>query len=185
MVKDKDLPTEYRLVIMRNTIQSSEIGCCAIVSWMKLSTGLIGFPRWRARTTRRLLINFVPIEPSAATSSKRKAARSSSARAKISFEEMLDMKFPISTPNMDPDAVDVVTGYKYLFVVELVCRDLKNVLEICPVLNWLKYRFYSYFLICWMAMLLIGYTERKSSASWFSILPKLDDIAAGLIEIKT
>jgi hypothetical protein len=53
--------------------------------------------------------------------------------AKIADEELLDGKFLVSTSNMSLDAADVAMGYKQLFEIERVFRNMKNVLEIRPV----------------------------------------------------
>ncbi|WP_332446611.1 IS1634 family transposase [Sphaerochaeta sp.] len=103
-------------------------------------------------------------------------------RAKIESEELLDGKFLVSTSNMALDAADVAMGYKQLFEIERVFRDMKNVLEIRPVYHRLDDRIRSHILICWMAMVLVRYAEEETGASWFSISRALDDITAGLIE---
>ena len=103
-------------------------------------------------------------------------------KKKISSEELLDGKFLVSTSNMVLDAADVAMGYKQLFEIERVFRDMKNVLEIRPVYHRLDDRIRSHILICWMAMVLVRYAEEKTGSSWFSISRTLDDITAGLIE---
>lgn len=104
---------------------------------------------------------------------------------KIASEELLDGKFLVSTSNMSLDAADVAMGYKQLFEVERVFRDMKNILEIRPVYHRLDDRIRSHILICWMAMVLVRYAEEKTGMSWFSISRSLDDITAGLIETKS
>jgi len=106
-------------------------------------------------------------------------------RAKIASEELLDGKFLVSTSNMNLDAADVAMGYKQLFEIERVFRDMKNVLEIRPVYHRLDDRIRSHILICWMAMVLVRYAEEKTGLTWFSISRTLDDITAGLIETKS
>ena len=103
-------------------------------------------------------------------------------KAKIASEELLDGKFLVSTSNMALDAADVAMGYKQLFEIERVFRDMKNVLEIRPVYHRLDDRIRSHILICWMAMVLVRYAEEKAGSSWFSISRTLDAITAGLIE---
>lgn len=103
-------------------------------------------------------------------------------KAKIASEELLDGKFLVSTSNMALDAADVAMGYKQLFEIERVFRDMKNVLEIRPVYHRLDDRIRSHILICWMAMVLVRYAEEKTGSSWFAISRTLDDITAGLIE---
>jgi len=106
-------------------------------------------------------------------------------KAKIASEELLDGKFLVSTSNMNLDAADVAMGYKQLFEIERVFRDMKNVLEIRPVYHRLDDRIRSHILICWMAMVLVRYAEEKTGSTWFSISRTLDDITAGLIETKS
>ncbi len=106
-------------------------------------------------------------------------------KAKIASEELLDGKFLVSTSNMNLDAADVAMGYKQLFEIERVFRDMKNVLEIRPVYHRLDDRIRSHILICWMAMVLVRYAEEKTGLTWFSINRTLDDITAGLIETKS
>ena len=102
--------------------------------------------------------------------------------AKIASEELLDGKFLVSTSNMALDAADVAIGYKQLFEIERVFRDMKNVLEIRPVYHRLDDRIRSHILICWMAMVLVRYAEEKTGSSWFAISRTLGDITAGQIE---
>jgi transposase len=106
-------------------------------------------------------------------------------RAKIASEELLDGKFLVSTSNMGLDAADVAMGYKQLFEIERVFRDMKNVLEIRPVYHRLDDRIRSHILICWMAMVLVRYAEEKTGLTWFSISRTLEGITAGLIETKS
>jgi len=86
---------------------------------------------------------------------------------------------------MNLDAAYVAMGYKQLFEIERVFRDMKNVLEIRPVYHRLDDRIRSHILICWMAMVLVRYAEEKTGTTWFSICRTLDDITAGLIETKS
>lgn len=106
-------------------------------------------------------------------------------KAKIASEELLDGKFLVSTSNMALDAADVAMGYKQLFEIERVFRDMKNVLEIRPVYHRLDDRIRSHILICWMAMVLVRFAEEALGSSWFSIARTLDTITAGLIETKS
>jgi transposase len=106
-------------------------------------------------------------------------------QARIASEELLDGKFLVSTSNMNLDAADVAMGYKQLFEIERVFRDMKNVLEIRPVYHRLDDRIRSHILICWMAMVLVRYAEEKTGLTWFSISRTLDDITAALIETKS
>jgi transposase len=106
-------------------------------------------------------------------------------KAKIASEEILDGKFLVSTSNMSLDAADVAMGYKQLFEIERVFRDMKNVLEIRPVYHRLDDRIRSHILLCWIAMVLVRYAEENTGMTWFSISRTLDTITAGLIETKS
>jgi len=106
-------------------------------------------------------------------------------KAKIASEELLDGKFLVSTSNGALDAADVAMGYKQLFEIERVFRDMKNVLEIRPVYHRLDDRIRSHILICWMAMVLVRFAEEALGSNWFSIAGTLDTITAGLIETRS
>lgn len=75
---------------------------------------------------------------------------------KIASESLLDGKFLVSTSSMKMDAADVVAGYKQLWAIERVFRDMKNILDIRPVYHHLDDRIRSHILIRWLAMVLYG-----------------------------
>jgi hypothetical protein len=102
--------------------------------------------------------------------------------AKIASEKLLDGKFLVSTSSMKLDAADVVYGYKQLWAIERVFRDMKNTLDIRPVYHRLDDRIRSHILICWLAMVLIRYAENTTERSWYQIDKALAGITAGLIE---
>jgi len=83
---------------------------------------------------------------------------------------------------MKMDAADVVAGYKQLWAIERVFKDMKNILDIRPVYHHLDDRIRSHILLCWLGMVLIRYAENSVDASWYQIETALDDITAGLIE---
>ena len=101
---------------------------------------------------------------------------------KIASEELLDGKFLVSTSSMKLDAAEVVTGYKQLWAIERVFKDMKNTLDIRPVYHRLDDRIRSHILICWLAMILIRYAENVTERSWYQIEKALADITAGRIE---
>jgi len=101
---------------------------------------------------------------------------------KIASEELLDGKFLVSTSSMKLDAAEVVAGYKQLWAIERVFKDMKNTLDIRPVYHRLDDRIRSHILICWLAMILIRYAENVTERSWYQIEKALADITAGLIE---
>jgi transposase len=102
--------------------------------------------------------------------------------AKIASEALLDGKFLVSTSSMKMDAADVVSGYKQLWAIERVFKDMKNTLDIRPVYHRLDDRIRSHILICWLAMVLVRYAENATDRSWRQIEKALADITAGLIE---
>ncbi len=102
--------------------------------------------------------------------------------AKIASEELLDGKFLVSTSSMKLDAADIVAGYKQLWAIERVFKDMKNTLDIRPVYHRLDDRIRSHILICWLAMVLVRYAENIADRSWYQIEKALADVTAGLIE---
>jgi len=102
--------------------------------------------------------------------------------AKIASESLLDGKFLVSTSSMKMDAADVVAGYKQLWAIERVFRDMKNILDIRPVYHHLDDRIRSHILLCWLAMVLVRYAEHMTDKSWYQIETALADVTTGLIE---
>ena len=102
--------------------------------------------------------------------------------AKIASESLLDGKFLVSTSSMKMDAADVVAGYKQLWAIERVFRDMKSILDIRPVYHHLDDRIRSHILICWLAMVLVRYAENMADRSWYQIETAVADVTAGRIE---
>jgi transposase len=102
--------------------------------------------------------------------------------AKITSESLLDGKFLVSTSSMKLDAADIVAGYKQLWAIERVFKDMKNTLDIRPVYHRLDDRIRSHILICWLSMVLVRYAENMADRSWYQIEKALSDVTAGLIE---
>src|SRR3954462_5553208 len=94
-------------------------------------------------------------------------------RQKITAEERLDGKYLLSTSDPDLSAEDVALGYKNLLEAERGFRDLKSTLELRPVFHRLEHRIRAHVLICWLALLLIRITERKTSLTWRRIALEL------------
>lgn len=103
-------------------------------------------------------------------------------KAKIASERLLDGKFLVSTSNMSMDAADVAMGYKQLFEIERVFKDMKHVLDLRPIYHRLDERIRSHILICWMGMVVVRYAEQTSGMSWHRIQKACDEITVGLIE---
>jgi hypothetical protein len=98
---------------------------------------------------------------------------------KIAREALLDGKFLISTSLLRLPVEDIVYGYKQLFEVERVFRDLKHVVEVRPVYHRLDDRIRSHVLICFLAMVLVRVAEQTLSMSWRDIAHTLTDIRVG------
>ncbi len=85
---------------------------------------------------------------------------------KIEAEERLDGKYLLSTSDDLLSVEDVVLGYKQLFEVERVFRDLKHLIDIRPVYHRLPERIKAHVLLCWLAMLLIRVAENETGLTW-------------------
>lgn len=101
---------------------------------------------------------------------------------KIAEDSLLDGKFLVSASNMKMKAEDVVMGYKQLWVIERLFRDMKNILNIRPVYHRLEERIKCHVLICWMAMILIRVAENETGMTWHRIEKAMSCITAGAIE---
>lgn len=101
-------------------------------------------------------------------------------KAKIRMEEKYDGKYLISTSDEWLSAEDVVMGYKQLYEIERVFRDLKHVIDIRPVYHRLPERIKAHVLLCWIAMLLIRITENNTGETWSKIKKKLFSIKLGI-----
>jgi transposase len=101
---------------------------------------------------------------------------------KIAEDSLLDGKFLVSASNMKMKAEDIVMGYKQLWVIERLFRDMKNILNIRPVYHRLEERIKCHVLICWMAMILIRVAENETGMTWHRIEKAMSCITAGAIE---
>jgi len=103
-------------------------------------------------------------------------------KAKIRQEEFYDGKFLISTSDDSISAEDAVKGYKQLFKIERVFRDLKHVIDIRPVYHHLKERIQAHVLLCWLTMLLIRVAENEADKTWFEIKKILSSLKVGILK---
>jgi hypothetical protein len=94
-------------------------------------------------------------------------------RAKIKAEQRLDGKYLLSTSDPELSAEDVALGYKNLLQAERGFRDLKTTIELRPVFHRLEHRIRAHILLSWLALLLIGITERQTSQTWRRIALEL------------
>lgn len=90
-------------------------------------------------------------------------------KAKIQNEAKLDGKYLVSTSDDELSAEDVAMGYKQLFEIERVNRDLKHTVDVRPVYHRRGDRIKSHVLLCWLALLLIRIAENESDESWHQI----------------
>lgn len=101
-------------------------------------------------------------------------------REKIRDEERLDGKFLIRVSDDGLSAVDAVAGYKQLWQVERVFRDLKHVVDIRPVHHRLNDRIRAHVLLCWLAMLLIRLAENETGQTWHQLQRSLRRLEVGI-----
>lgn len=101
-------------------------------------------------------------------------------REKIHDEERLDGKFLIRVSDDGLSAADAVSGYKQLWQVERVFRDLKHVVDIRPVHHRLEDRIRAHVLLCWLAMLLIRVAENETGQTWHQLQRRLQRLEVGI-----
>jgi hypothetical protein len=94
-------------------------------------------------------------------------------RRKVAAEARLDGKYLLSSSDPDLSAEDIALGYKNLREAERSFRDLKTTLELRPVFHRLEHRIRAHVVVCWLALLLIRISERKSGQSWRRIATEL------------
>ncbi|WRP14336.1 hypothetical protein VLY81_13085 [Geochorda subterranea] len=63
-------------------------------------------------------------------------------------------------------AEDLVYGYKQLWQVERVHRDLKHTVDVRPMYHRLDDRIRSHVLLCWLALLMIRVAENETGQTW-------------------
>jgi len=101
-------------------------------------------------------------------------------REKIHDEERLDGKFLIRVSDDGLSATDAVVGYKQLWQIERVFRDLKHVVDIRPVHHRLEDRIRAHVLLCWLAMLLIRVAENETAQTWYQLQRPLQRLEVGI-----
>jgi transposase len=99
---------------------------------------------------------------------------------KIKAEERLDGKYLLSTSDDGLSVDDVVLGYKQLFEIERVFRDLKHLVDIRPVYHRLPDRIRAHVLLCWLAMLMIRVAENETGETWRNMRKDLGDLQIGI-----
>nr|WP_198409724.1 IS1634 family transposase [Limnochorda pilosa] len=101
-------------------------------------------------------------------------------RAKIRQEERLDGKLLVSTSDDGLSTEDVVAGYKQLWQIERVNRQLKHTVDIRPVFHRLEDRIRAHVLLCWLALLLIRVAENETHRTWNQMKLLLSTLELGI-----
>ena len=99
---------------------------------------------------------------------------------KVKAEELLDGKYLLSTSDDGLSVEDVVMGYKQLFEIERVFRDLKHLVDIRPVYHRLPDRIKAHVILCWLAMLLIRVAENEVGETWRQMKKSLATLKVGI-----
>lgn len=104
-------------------------------------------------------------------------------QAKVRSEAHFDGKYLISTSDDFLSVEEVVLGYKQLFAIERVFRDLKHLVDIRPVYHRLPQRIRAHVLLCWLAMLMIRIAENETQCSWFQLKKILSTLQVGTLDL--
>ena len=100
-------------------------------------------------------------------------------KARIALEAKLDGKYLVSTSDLELSAEDVALGYKQLFEIERINRDLKHTVDVRPVFHRRADRIRSHVLLCWLALLLIRIIENESGRTWHQIRKNFRSLLVG------
>lgn len=101
-------------------------------------------------------------------------------RKKIDSDAHLDGKYLVSTSDERMPAEDVAMGYKQLWAVERIFRDLKHVVDIRPVYHRLADRIKAHVLLCWLALLLIRVAENETKLTWRQLRQVMTPLQVGI-----
>jgi hypothetical protein len=101
-------------------------------------------------------------------------------KAKIQTEERFDGKFLVSSSDDGLSAEDIVLGYKQLWAVERIFRDLKHRVDIRPVYHRLADRIRAHVLLCWLSLLLIRVAENATGETWYNLKRTLASLQMGI-----
>lgn len=100
-------------------------------------------------------------------------------RARVRRDARLDGKFLVSSSDDFLPADDLAYGYKQLWQIERVHRDLKHVVDLRPIHHRLEDRIRSHVLLCWLALLLIRVAENETGRTWHQMKQLLSPIDVG------
>jgi len=106
-------------------------------------------------------------------------------REKINQEEQLDGKFLVRVSDDQLSAEDAALGYKQLWQIERVFKDLKHVIDIRPVYHRLEDRIRAHVLLCWLAMMLIRLAENETGHTWHQMRRHLRRLEVGIHQTRT
>jgi len=101
-------------------------------------------------------------------------------RARVKAEERLDGKSLISTSDDGLPALDVAMGYRNLWRIERLNRDLKHVVDVRPVYHRLEDRIRAHVLLCWLALVLIRISENETGKTWHQVKSTLLGLDVGI-----
>jgi transposase len=87
-------------------------------------------------------------------------------KGKIREEAHLDGKYILSTSDDTLTPEDIALGYKQLLEVERAFRTLKTTLDLRPVYHRKDERIEAHVFLCFLALMLVRITERKTGLTW-------------------
>ena len=101
-------------------------------------------------------------------------------KAKIKTEANLDGKYLLRCSDPHLSAVDIARGYKQLLEVERGWRDMKQILDLRPVLSPTRGNASApHVVLCWLALLLIRIIETRTGDTWPTVRRHLDRLHVG------
>ena len=86
----------------------------------------------------------------------------------------------MSSSDDELSAEEIALGYKQLWRIERIHRDLKHVVDVRPVFHRLEDRIRSHVLLCWLALLLIRVVENETGETWSKLKPILAKVKVGI-----
>jgi transposase len=101
-------------------------------------------------------------------------------RARIRAEAVFDGKFLVRSSDEALSAEEVALGYKQLWQIERVHRELKYTVDVRPVYHRLEDRVRAHVLLCWLALLLIRVVENETGETWNKAKAVLAKLKVGI-----
>lgn len=98
---------------------------------------------------------------------------------KVRDEARLDGKYLLRTSDDTLAPEDVALGYKQLIEVEDAFRTLKHTLDLRPLYHRVEERIRAHVLLCWLALLLVRISERRTDQRWPQIRRTLQRMHLG------